>query len=421
MRRHPLRNILFLVLVAAVCASCATTRLASGPSESTLEYKFDAESLSRFPNMGQSTPQLSPSPSQTLVAKPVLFSKQPRYGVIGSGEAEAAGPVFVLDESKGTGSGYDTLYVDANNNKDLSDDPKIVAKASAQGSNSEFPAAEVSVGSNDQPYPYHVKLRTCGSNDHVHVTSAGYCEGVVTFGASTYGVALFDDNGNGLFNDPHAPISGRDRKGAVYARGDTMVIDLDADGELEKGSRDTPELFHLGKYISLGSICYEVEVAQNGRSITVRETTAPLGGIKSAHEQFSAELLGSDGALKLTGASRKAMAPAGTYQLSSCSFEGQDDAGASWSIVGKGDWAQAPIEVAQGTSTSLEFGPPLIASVDASNNGDNFTFKLNVKGQGGAVFSARDFQVDGEQAPAPRIEIRDSRGETIAKGKFEYG
>ena len=79
------------------------------------------------------------------------------------------------------------------------------------------------------------------------------------------------------------------------------------------------------------------------------------------------------------------------------------------------------VDVASGKNTSLEFGPPLTAEIGASRNGNQFSFGLQVKGQGGEVFSPSNFQKNGAPAPVPHLEIRDDKGIVIAKAQFAYG
>ncbi len=255
----------------------------------------------------------------------------------------------------------------------------------------------------------------------VRWSTAGYCEGELTFGDRTYKVALFDDTCNGMFNDPYEMPRNYPRQGAIYARGDTMVIDIDGDGKFEKDYNDTPEMYHLGKYISFDDTCYELEIEPNGRKVTVRETDAPCGYITSAQDRYSAELLGDDGALKLNGAGRRTKVPAGEYRLVACSFEQKDGDGAQWSIVGRGQWNQPTINVQPDGKTALEFGPPLAADLTTSKRGDTFSFGLEIKGRGGEMYTAGDIERNGKSLQPPRLLIRDERDTIIARGAFQYG
>jgi hypothetical protein len=252
------------------------------------------------------------------------------------------------------------------------------------------------------------------------MSTAGYCEGDVRFGDKIYRVAVIDDNCNGLFNDVYTVPDSGSRQGLVYGPCDTMVIDRDGDGALGKDWYDTMELYHVGKYVSFGTECYEMSIAPDGRTVTVKATEVPCGYVTTEHDSFWAELVGDDGAVKLLDA-RAIKIPAGTYQFSWCNFERKDNSGVVWSIIGLGDWSHPAFEVRAGQNEKLIFGPPLITEITANRSGNQFSFVLLVKGQGGATFPVNAFQRGGARAPVPRFEVRDEKGKIIGGGSFEYG
>jgi hypothetical protein len=200
-----------------------------------------------------------------------------------------------------------------------------------------------------------------------------------------------------------------------------MVVDIDGDGEFKKSYSDTPEMYHVGKYVSFGDTCYELEIAPSGRTITVREAEAPCGYIASDQKDYSVELIGDDGGLKLNGGASRIKAPVGEYRFAACSFESKDEKGVSWRIIGQGDWNQPVITVNPDESASLDFGPPLTASLTVAKRGSAFEFGLEIKGQGGETYSAGNFERGKGRVQPPRLEIRDEKGEVVARGKFEFG
>lgn len=421
-KKVPVNTILLVVCVAAMFASCARLRPAPTRPVCTLEYKFEPEMRTSFGYTGSSTVQLSRRPDKTLASEPTYLSKEPLYGTMKLGGSEPTSYVFAIDESKGTQSGLDTLYVDANNNGNLADDAKIAPKPRQGGSAAQFPPVEFKVASDGRTYPYHLEIDCCGSSrDHVHVYPSAYCEGELSFGEKTHKIALFDDNCNGTFNDPYAVPENYRKSGSVYARGDTLVIDLDGDGKLRKEYNDTPEIFHLGKYMSFGDRCYRVDIAPSGTSMIFNEADVPCGYIAVDAKQHSVELLSDDGALKLSGSDAREKAPAGEYRLVACSFEREDEQGALWRIVGRGDWSQQVVEVNADKKTALKVGPPLTAEVTVSKDGNSIALGLDVEGQSGETYSTGDFQKAGETVQAPRFEVRNEKGEIVARGQFEYG
>lgn len=421
-RKVPVNTILLVLCITAMFASCARLRPAPPRPVCTLEYKLEPGMRMNFAYVGSSTVQLSQRPDKTIASEPTYLSKEPLYGTIKLGGSEPTSYLFVIDESKGTRSGLDTLYVDTNNNGNLADDAKIAPDTRQGGGAAEFPPVELAVASDGRTYPYHLEIRCCGSSrEHVHVSPGAYCEGELTFGDKTHKIALFDDNCNGTFNDLYAVPENYRKSGSVYAQGDTLVMDLDGDGRISKGYNDTPEIFHLGKYMSFGDRCYRVDIAPSGKSMIFNEADVPCGYITVDVTRHSVELLGGEGALKLSGSEPRQKAPAGEYRIAACSFEREDEQGALWRIVGRGDWNQQVIEVVADKKTSLRVGPPLTAEVTVSRDGTSIALGLDIKGQSGETYSTRDFQKAGERLQAPQFEVRDEKGETIARGQFEYG
>jgi hypothetical protein len=434
LKKSAFRVAILVVCAVAVCTSCARVEPVApvpvsqvisapvGPVVSELEYRSIEEMNPRPQYTGSGYVQMWLRPPERLSEEPVYFSKRPLYGEINLGDAEDSKYVLVIDESKGTRSGYDTLYIDANNNEDLTDDAKVVAKSTVNSQMTEFPQVELAVEYGGSKYPYYLTPQVYSFGDtQVNWSSAGYCEGEITFGDKTYRVALFDDTCNGAFNDAYAIPRGYPRSGAVNAQGDTLVIDVNGDGEFRKHIYDTPEMYHVGKYVSFGDKCYELEIDPSGRKVTVRESESPHGYVTTDQDGYSVELLGDDGALKLAGSARTLKVPAGEYRFAGSSFEVKDDDGGLWKMIGRGDWRQNAISVNPGENAEVPFGPPLTASVKATRSGNSFQFSLEIKGQGGETYAANEIQKDGSLLPPPRFEVRNGDGETIASADFAYG
>jgi hypothetical protein len=427
-RRGSKYRVGLIVLGACVLmlASCATTKTPTGlpgaPVVSQLEYRHDADMMKDM-NVGSSYNELSRRAREKLTGEPAYVSRKPLYGHVKLGNGKDTKYTFVIDESHGTRSGYDTFYIDANNNQDLTDDPKLVGTFSADNPfSAEFPTAELKVECDGKTYTYHVKPHVYSSNRaSVSLASAGYCQGQVTLDGKTYKVAVFDDLMNGCFNDLYASPQEYGRSGSIYGVGDTMMIDLNGDGKFDKKTPYTPEVFHLGKYLPWGGRCYEVKVSADGRSLSLTESTAPSGYIKTHCASYSAELLGEDGTVKLQGEARVKV-PAGKYRLATCTAEAKDKEGKTWRLTGAGSWKHPEINVQAGKVTPLSFGPPLVAKVTYSRtNPSEIGFNLQLTGVRNEEYTAGGITRDGEGLPPPRFEVRDSKGDMVTSGSFQYG
>jgi len=95
----------------------------SNAADFPLAFKtLDAQQSLSFPSGTTSYALIHPGKPDSLLKAPPAVSRYPLYG-----ELQAGGQPMLLrlDESKGTGQGYDRLIVDVNRNGDLTDDPVI--------------------------------------------------------------------------------------------------------------------------------------------------------------------------------------------------------------------------------------------------------------------------------------------------------
>ena len=77
---------------------------------------LDAQQALSFPSGSSTYTMLQTSKPAGIVKAPPAVSQHPLYGQIAAGSEQL---LFRMDESKGTGQGYDRLIVDVNRNGDL--------------------------------------------------------------------------------------------------------------------------------------------------------------------------------------------------------------------------------------------------------------------------------------------------------------
>jgi hypothetical protein len=432
-----------------------------------LQYKVDNDEAFKIVTIGNS---INDEPLETLSAVPPCSSRQPKYSWISLGSFHEMHSCLA-DESVGTGTGYDTLIVDVNNNDDLTDDRKIRGTRNQAGTVTEFRPFQLMVDVAGQKYPCHIRTRMDTKGAFPRFTFCGYCEGRIILGDKAYNVALFDDNYNGLFSDRYAFSPATPTMGATLERGDTLVIDINRDGRLGKDGYETPETYHLGKYVSVGQKCYEIDVLDNGRELALREKTAHCGTIdvKTRLPQYSVELINNDGPVRLNGSTEGLFkVPAGEYLLYAWNFHGTDSEGTEWHVVcrqaqngprvvvrsenrtalnldstlnedvwfelethgnrgekwrvgGEGKWSPRMVEIKPDGGASLPFGGPLTATVQSRREGNSVEFTLNIRGKNGEVYSPDSLTLNGSRLPAPGFEVRDGQGRVVHSGKFEFG
>jgi len=442
--RSPWVGLFALLLVVCVATGAWAETVA-------LAYKT-AEGVVTIRRVRRGAKKLTGPPSY-LKGRPKLVSSKPLFFEVTLGPQQTPF-ALVLDESKGTGKGYDLLYVDANGNGDLSDDPPV--SGTRGGMHASFFSqtshrfsgvrALVRHGAQAEPWSfsacYYVghsfiragpnKTPTSHTYSGMYVTSAGYCEGAVEVDGKRLRVAVVDADSNGRFDDyirvPKA-ASGR----LSSSGGDYVLIDANRDGRYAN-ELAAAEVLGYGRYVLLGGRCYEVQVAASGRSLTLSPTAAPLGSLSRAGGgAFVASFLTPrDGMLYVRSAGGPATVPAGSYRLFGCSFVRKDQTGAVWKAEARGTWAAAPIQVAAGRTTVAKCGPPLKVAVAATRSGGSpadplkpgSTARLSllsITGQGGETYGAGDITRDGKRVSPPTFKVVSAAGDTVVSGSFRYG
>jgi hypothetical protein len=310
----------------------------------------------------------------------------------------------VLDESRGAGTGYDLLYVDANNNGDLTDDDKFVGLKPNDKLppefNRQFGPIKVMVNSAEGRIPYHCQMATYGND--LLISTACYRVGKVKIGQDICTIALVDSTSNGFFND-----SGQDEFSS-----DMIAIDSDNDGKFDKH-------FWYTKYISLGKKWYTFEVSDDGSWLRVTQPQITEGVLNVPYDRFVMQLITTDGLLHLEGDGYKAKLPIGVYQFSKASYEATNTDGSIWKITEYAqENSQTSIVIEPDKATDFAFGAPLSLEVSSKKAEDGtIEFKLDIIGQakGQCIITVNN------ECSFPSLRISSEDGQFSELYKMGYG
>jgi hypothetical protein len=385
---------------------------------------------------------------ERLSAEPKYRSKTPVYVVATFGSGTDSRYTIVLDESKGTGRGYDVLYVDSNNNENLTDDRKIAGRIRQQGRDftiGNFASVEVMIDYGDRTAPYYFsvehqfydskRVRLGGrdgryiNNMNVRMQTSGYYAGVVSFGDSQYRIAVIDYNGNGIFNEyfkSRSDIRGPEQ--SLYAIGDQILIDLNNDGRFERGFTGNKELYPYAKYLQVDGTWYSLDVPAYGSTVDVQTPNLKFGTIKIPDKMgaCSFQLSSPDGIMKFEETGKVFQVPTGAYQL--YSHITQVKGSADWRFEARGTTSGNQFQIAEDDVSELSFGDPILVNVSYYNRsgrrnkpkaGDTIELSLTLSGQGKETYT--NVQRGRNIPPAPTFKVVDESGKTVAKGAFEYG
>jgi peroxiredoxin len=186
--------------------------------------------------------RLSSEPGENLTNLPDSLTGRVLYGTLVMGDHSDSLISIVLQEAYNRNSAF--LFVDKNNNEDLSDDGMLQTTPGkgAYWTWSDLVDVQYDGFVNTVPYPVTFYRYRNKLPDMLIAYRDGFRRGEVVIADSSYQIALFDDDLNGKFNE----------------RGKTaLVVDLDRDGVLD-GSSGSDEYFDAFAPVAFGGDVYHV-------------------------------------------------------------------------------------------------------------------------------------------------------------------
>ncbi|MHC4399275.1 MAG: hypothetical protein ACYTG0_06325 [Planctomycetota bacterium] len=369
---------------------------------------------------------------------------------------------------------YARLFFDRNHNGDLTDDGVIEAET-PQGimfpsnyANATFPRVDLTVDCEGTKieYSFLLSVYCYSSGDYQYgnasLNAAAYRVGEITLNGKPHRIVLIDFNSNGRFDDVfgiNEEIQTPDNR--IFPQyGDVLLVDPDSAIQGFRSPYDvttSPDQYYVSKLIHLDGRYYDLEVTAGGDKLTLEPSSVPVGHVTNPNDGFRAVLYGDQGLVKVTGGkSNPAALPVGKWKLFAYTIdrtgyeeeEPADDEGAQeepktsllraltealgssapriggprFTLVS----AQAtrdhqPIEVREGETVALPFGPPFkpVVTVDFMQGKEVAQLGMSVVGSGGERCTA--LYVNGTNPEEPTFTIRTADGEQVEQGNFEWG
>lgn len=184
-------------------------------------------------------------PKEKNLKLPEFKSAQPKFGTLILGNSSDSLITLALDESKS--EGFSFIYIDKNNNEDLTDDEEPFWDEDKNDYWTKEALVDVHYKNGKKkaaiPYPisfYRYKHRL---TDTIVAFRNGYRKGYISLKDTTYKIAILDDNLNGLFNDLETSA---------------LIIDVNKDGVLD-GNTDSAEYYPLTKPFCVNNETYRVK------------------------------------------------------------------------------------------------------------------------------------------------------------------
>lgn len=410
-----------LVLLAAILTLLAS--LAAILSLTTSGLKLvDSTSHAVGGDLGS---KVGEAPLKDVSRKPEFKSEKPLFVSIDIGSGKGRFVIGVLDESQGTGKGYDRFYLDANNNGDLTDDAEPDAKIQSSGRVTLvlLDRADVTVRYEDGgerelaiDLAVHGISRSGGRIKwQVRYTILQHLEGQLDLGGKKVTVGFYDRQSrrhqvNGCFSD-----FGSDR----------MRLDVNGDGILA-ADEDTP----LSRVFVYGGRMWELKLGVSAAGASAKPFEGKTGQLKiDCTYAEGAEVTGgrmvfySKDGYALTHAPKgwePASLPAGTFQLDEAWLDLTDKAGGKWRLHLTGS---KPFEVTPGGTTELKLGLPVRVEpvvTGQTSPGGSVSILRKLVGTAGEVYDSIAKR-GGKRVKPPEVTVLDSGGARVTSASMKYG
>jgi hypothetical protein len=375
---------------------------------------------------GSPDSRVGAKPMKKLSKEPAYKSAKPVYLSLALGKGAGRYVIGAFDESGGTGKGYDKLYLDANNNGDLTDDAAPAVKVNNRGAMVMFTVAKttLTVKYDDASkrklnmtviaYKYR-RPRMTKDTWYVRYNILQHLEGSVEFGTRKYRVALYDMatrtvRANGCFDD--------------YGI-DQLWIDLNDNGTFER-----TEQMLLGKVFALSGKLWALSVNGSGSKFALKPYSGPTGAIKISTKYSDASWV-TGGKLSLISKGGCAVAvdlskpgtvkvPADSFRLTSGQINIKDKDGGNWTLRISGS---NPVKVGADSTAEIELGgackvQPLVNG--RLKAGSRVSISHKVIGAAGESYDSI-VKNGRNRVAAPKVKIADAKGRVLAQGAMQYG
>ena len=356
---------------------------------------------------------LDKAPEQ-LTSEPEYGSKAPIYYAAGYGDSVSDRVhTFVLDESGGTGSGYDVVYYDKNNDNRLDAQKERASVDIGDPSHSDPVRIELQVEVEGQRYSYFVNLSAFQYKDednpvekiHMNLRNSSYYIGKVVLDGKEYDFAVGDLDSNGMYNDFEERMF----------RGDRLFVDLNGNGSF----KDDEESIPFSQYVKIAGKWYETAVKPCGDEIVVMPHVGKFGSLKGGKGYSVAKLFADKLNQKVLFHEGVGQVLAGEYKLSQVELACVGEDKKTWKMSGEFREGQPEVKVLEDEQAEMPKLLPLEVSVvvKEKENGE-----LEIKHQLASVLGGvfRCPRLDNAQ-PSGSFSIEDETGQVVLEGKFDYG
>jgi len=439
---------------------------------------LDAQQALSFPSGSSTYTMLQTSKPAGIVKAPPAVSQHPLYGQIAAGSEQL---LFRMDESKGTGQGYDRLIVDVNRNGDLTGAP-VVSPVPADRRNGVVVVSPQQILFGPIQAPESLKIGTdrpvffaqvymlttpqmianMAANMTVNMTigeimvrPGWYLQATVQVDGKQHKIGYVDADCNFKLGDPEKPVIARvGVNGAetswYFQGGDRILVDWDGPQTIQStllGNQSSP----FGPLLYLDAKPYKATLSADFKTLSLEPWAEPMAelALQTHGEQVNNLELGWEKApgdwvlLQAGVANGKVKVPPGNYRLYAVGLKANSSSGDSLIMSGTKRVPEGGIKAMAGESTPLKCGAPLKLELTATATRDSGlsssgSLLSSILGQSGPAqtIQATLFGAGGEtystpyllgangaarQPQAPTYTVLTTDGKQVDSGNLEYG
>jgi len=415
-------NILSCVCVAWVLAGGVPAQAGTAADPQTVQLTpFHGPNVTRLTGYGNCQ-WLYPlhEPSEKLMSEPDYQSERRVYYAARYGDAQDNVFTLVIDESRGTGTGFNTVYADLNNDNQIKPKSEMFGfqLGTTRGAEPMRITLSVSAGGKTIPYAFEFTAFPYKDRDdpteriHANCRNSTIMMGEAVFGDKRCKVALADLNSNGLFNDYEQDLF----------RGDRFFADLRAE-DSPPGDSEHMESFPYALYARIDGKWYTVEASPDGGTVQIRSAEPTFGTVRALANVKSVGLSSPKQFQRLEFKDGQAEALTGTYEVRNIALEIVDSDGVRWTTNGRYRQGGPQVVVETSQETTLSGGMlPFAIQVDVRPTGEAGVVELEPRiadGHGGVFSTVR--KNSSRYEPPARLAIKDGDGKLIADAALEYG
>lgn len=249
--------------------------------------------------------------------------------------------------------------------------------------------------------------------------------GRVRLDGQTYRVAVVDGDSDGLFNSLLSlPLDHMWRLPGC----DVFAIDLNRNGTFEISLHGPSEVFPLGRLVQVADAYYAIDIAPDGRSLTLSKTEPQFGTLAIEPNDAPIDLkLWSDAADQYLWQSGTWQLPTGTYKAVNLTLEKVDASGDLWRFslatnravnhLGALDF----FAIEPGQATTIRIGPPFVVRADVEETAPGVvSIAAVLVGCGGEEYDI-GIRRNRKPLPEPAFRVVNEEGTVLVDDRFQYG